>query len=153
VSGFGLGGSHRRLRWLAFGLALPVASACGLKERTGGTVTRAVTQIDLGRQLNTDHTVGELTDTFGASDTVFASVQTETMASARITVRIRRENEAVLSDSSQRIPAEGITRTAFRFMLPGGWPPGRYQLEVVLDTTVSGVKEFTIKQPGAAALP
>ena len=136
--------SSRLVLLTVFGLAL--AAGCGSRTRVTGTVTSSVKQIDLGHSLNSDRTIVDPADEFAPADTVFASVQTETMASARITARVRLENGEVITDSAQRIPSEGIQRSAFRLFRPGGWPAGTYQFEVVLDTIVSGVKEFRVKQ-------
>lgn len=122
--------------------------ACGSKARVSGVETGKVTAIDLGRSINADHTIKDAADAFQPGDTIYASVQTETMGSAKVTARWTFQDGQTVDSTTQTVPASGgVIRTEFHASKPGGWPVGKYHLQIALDSTVSGVKEFEVRQP------
>ncbi|HEV8453282.1 MAG TPA: hypothetical protein VGQ69_08345 [Gemmatimonadales bacterium] len=131
---------------LAFGAALLLMAGCGSKAKVAGTPTNKVNVIELGRSLNADRTVKDPTDIFQPTDTIYASVETETLGSAMLTARWTFEDGQTVDSTTQRVPASGgVIRSEFHVWKPGGWPVGKYHLQITLDSTVSGVKEFTVK--------
>ena len=133
-------------RRIVLGIALILGAACGSKTRVTGTVTNKVTAIDLGRSINSDRTIKDKSDTFQPSDTIYASVETETLGSATIKARWTFETGQLVNESTQLIPTSGGSlHTEFHVAKPDGWPVGKYRLEVNLDKSVAGIKEFTVK--------
>ena len=52
----------------------------------------------------------------------------------------------VLEESSQEITPTGHPVVAFHIAArPGGWPLGRYELELLLDGVVVGTRDFEIR--------
>lgn len=126
--------------------AVVLVAACGSKARVGGTATGKVTAIDLGRSVNPDRTITGSTDAFSPGDTIYAVVQTETLGGAKLKVRWTFEDGQTIDESTQTLPSSGgIIWSEFHVSKPGGWPVGKYHVQVSLDAAAAGVKEFTVK--------
>jgi hypothetical protein len=138
---------RRRAGWVFGLLALAAGTGCQSKTRVAGTETRKVLAIDLGRTVNSDHTIKDAAETFAPTDTIWASVQTETMGSAVIKARWTLESGELLGEATEKVPPSGITRTRFHLWKRDGLPAGKYHLEVSLDSIATGVKEFTVAPP------
>jgi len=143
----------RRVSLLALGCAsLVIAAACGRKasggenENRGSTSTISITDIDLGRTINPDLTIGEKTTTFRPSDVVYASVATKGAAPANIGVRWTYNDNQVIDRGDRDIHPTGDTRTEFHISKPDGFPVGHYKLEVTLNGASAGTKEFEVKK-------
>ena len=138
----------RRVGLGAAQVGLLVLVACGSKANVSGVPTSKVTAIDLGRSINADRTIKDAADSFQPGDTIYASVQTETLGSVKVTARWTFQDGQTVDSTVQMVPASGgVIRTEFHVWKPGGWPLGKYHLQVALDSTVSGVKEFEVRQP------
>lgn len=141
----------RRVSLLALGCAsLVIAAACGQKasggESRGSTSTISVTDIDLGRSINPDLTVGDQTTTFKPSDVIYASVATTGTAPANIGVRWTYNDDQVVEKGDRDIHPTGATHTEFHISNPDGFPVGHYKLEVTLNGASAGTKEFDVKK-------
>lgn len=135
------------VRGLVLGSVLFAGAACGSKTRVTGTATNKVNAIELGRSINADHSIKDKSDTFQPGDTIYAAVETETLGSAAVRIRWSFEDGQLIGEATQPIPASGgQIRSAFHIFKPDGWPEGKYRLEVTLDSTVAGIKEFTVKK-------
>jgi hypothetical protein len=133
-------------RHLAGMVLVALVAACGSKAEVGGTATGKVTAVDLGRSVNSDRTIRDAGDIFSPRDTIYASVQTETLGGATLKVRWTFEDGQVVDSVTEKVPSSGgIIRTEFHVSKPDGWPVGKYHLEVSLDGSAAGVKEFTVK--------
>ena len=141
----------RRVSFLALGCAsLILAAACGRKasggENTGGAQSISVTDIDIGRSINADLTIKDNTATFRPSDVVYASVATEGSAPATLGVRWIYNDDEVIQKGDREIRPTGPTRTEFHISNPGGFPAGRYRVEITLNGASAGTKEFEVKK-------
>ena len=141
----------RRVSLLAIGCAsLVIAAACGRKasggETRGSTSTISVTDINLGRTINPDLTIGDNTTTFKPSDVVYASIGTKGAAPATLGVRWTYNNDQVVDTGDREIHPTGDTRTEFHISKPDGFPVGHYKLEVTLNGASAGTKEFDVKK-------
>jgi len=135
------------VRGLVIGSILLAGAACGSKTRVAGTETKKVNAIELGRSINADHSIKDKSDTFQPSDTIYAAVETETLGSATVRIRWSFEDGQLAGEATQPIPSSGgEIRSAFHIFKPDGWPEGKYRLEVTLDSTVAGIKEFRVKK-------
>jgi hypothetical protein len=127
----------RRLAAMLSTLTLVAALACGSGQPLH------VTQIQLGRSMNADHTVSSFTTTFKPDETIYLSVLTGGVGTGTIAVRWKYEGRVIdepKKDVSFRI--EGATD--FRLLSPAGFPPGNYAAEVLLNGQSAGVREFTV---------
>ena len=92
-----------------------------------------VTEISLGRALETNRRVAQPREDFAPADTVYASIVTE--GSAR----------RVVSESSLAIAPSGVTVSEFHVSRPEGLPRGRYQVEILLDGASAGKRGFSVR--------
>jgi hypothetical protein len=102
-----------------------------------------VSSIQLGRSVNADHTVSSPTTTFMPDDSIYLSVLTGGVGSGTLSVRWKYDGRVIdepKKDVSFRI--EGVTE--FRLQSPGGFPPGNYSAEVLLNGQSAGTREFTV---------
>ena len=105
-----------------------------------------VTNIDVGRSVTADKAIAEKTDSFRSSDTFYVSVKTEGSGpSATLTARWTYEDGQVVDESTQNIaPAGSATATEFHVSKPDAWPAGGYRVEVLLNGTSAGTRDFKV---------
>ena len=136
---------------LALTLAAVLSAACrenpGATGTTGTGVGVRVSQIDMGRSLNADKTINDNTNSFKPNDTIYASIVTEgTAATARLTARWTYQDGQVVDESTQTIAPTGSARTEFHISKPGGWPAGKYKLEVFLNGPSAATRDFEVER-------
>lgn len=140
-------------RLAAIALAALFVAACGRGDEetrvdtAAGTVASdlAITQIDIGKRVGADKRVAEATDRFTARDTVFVAVTTSGSApSATLQARWTYEDGQVVDESSETIAPTGPAVTEFHISKPDGLPKGKYRVEILLNGTSQGTKEFTV---------
>ncbi|MDP1570030.1 MAG: hypothetical protein Q8L86_08500 [Vicinamibacterales bacterium] len=124
---------------LALVLVAAASSAC----RSNAPLE--VSGIQLGRSLNTDNTVGNLTTTFSPSDTVYVSVLTGDTGSGTIAVRWEHEGR-LASEFSKRVSYKGAAATEFHLQYPGGLPEGNYAVELFVDEASVGRRTFAVRR-------
>lgn len=138
---------------LALTLAAAVLSAActksgenpGTTGTTGTGVGVRVSQIDIGRSLNADKTISGNTLSFKPNDTIYASVATAgSAATATVRARWTYEDGQVVNESTQTIAPTGDARTEFHIVKPDGWPAGKYKVEVFLNGSSAGTKDFEV---------
>jgi hypothetical protein len=118
-------------------------------ENTTGTAGRGiqVEEIDIGRSVNTDKSIGDNTSSFKPNDTVYVSVKTDGSApSAQLRARWTYADGQVVDESTQTISPTGEARTEFHIAKPDGLPAGKYKVEVFLNGQAAGNKEFEVER-------
>jgi hypothetical protein len=127
-----------RLLWqlATFGLLCACATACG----SGLTVTN----IQTGRSLNSDKSVGGLTTTFKPNDTIYVSVLTDGSGSATIGVKFRYQGR-VISEPEKKVSYRGAAATEFHIEYSGGFPAGEYDIEVVFNGQPAGMRKVRVE--------
>jgi hypothetical protein len=125
-------------------LGVVFAGACGEKAR-GGTAAVSVTDIELGRSIKSDLSIGGQTDDFQATDVIYASVGTSGAGPATLLARWMFEGNQLVIETSQAIAPNGPARTEFHLSKPGGLPPGRYRLAVMLNGRPAATRDFEVK--------
>lgn len=127
-----------------------LAAACGQRasggENTGGRNSIEVTNIDIGRSINSDLTIKDNTGNFKPADVIYASVATKGAAPAVLGVRWIYNDNQVVDEGTREIHPTGDTRTEFHISKPDGFPEGRYRLEVTLNGASAGTKDFEVKR-------
>jgi len=120
----------------------PQVAAASPTLRTDVTVT----EISLGRAVDTSRRVAEPLETFAPGDTVYASVVTEgTARHGVLKARWTYQDSEVLSEASLEIAPTGTTATEFHVSRPEGLRPGNYQVEIFFDGASAGKRAFTVK--------
>jgi hypothetical protein len=117
-------------------LAAAVA-ACG-----AGTLT--VTNIQTGRSLNSDNSVGALTTTFKPNDTIYVAVLTDGSGSATIGAKFSHLGR-VVAEPERRVSYRGAAATEFHLDYPGGSPVGEYEIEVFFNGQSAGMRRVRVE--------
>jgi hypothetical protein len=136
-------------------LALGVGvSACGKKDQdraaAGGAVEASapvqVADVTLGRSIGGDKRVTNQIDSFGARDTIYASVRTTgTGSGTQLTARWTYQDGQVVDERTETISPTGEAYTEFHISKPSGWPTGKYTLRVLLNGSEVQTKDFTVR--------
>ncbi len=147
---------NSRARLIAFAsISLIAVAACAKREETpqvdtaaGAVATDnvAVISIELGRHIGADKRVTDMTSEFARADTIYAVVSTSgSSPAATLQARWTFEDGQVVDESSQTVAPSGPAVTEFHITKPGGFPPGKYKVEILLNGTSTGSKDFTVK--------
>jgi hypothetical protein len=129
---------------------LVVAVGCNRKSATdtvgtSGSAVR-VTDVTLGRAIGGDKAITDRSDTFAPNDTIYASVATGgSSSSATLRARWTYEDGQVVDESTRAISPNGNERTEFHISKPGGWPAGKYKVQVFLNDQQTESKDFEVR--------
>jgi hypothetical protein len=113
------------------------ATACDREEpeETDVTVEETpsldVTNVALGRSIGADNMVVEEVGEFAPNDTIYATVETSGTGSGTLEARWTFEDGQVVDEGSQSV--SGAQVTEFHVSKPDGWPPGHYEVVILLD--------------------
>jgi hypothetical protein len=140
----------------AGGLALMLlATACNKKDDAGsaGTTSGAVSttpvqvaDVKLGRALGADKRVTDETDDFRPADVIYAVVETKGSApNTALQARWTYQDGQVVEESSRSISAAGEDFTEFHISKPGGWPKGKYTVQILLNGAPVESEDFQVK--------
>ncbi len=134
---------------------LLTATACNKKDNAGnaGTTSGAVsttpvqvTDVKLGRALGPDKRVTDETDEFRPADIIYAVVETKGSGpNTALQARWTYQDGQVVDESSRNISTAGEDVTEFHISKPGGWPKGKYTVQVLLNGAPAGSEEFEVK--------
>jgi hypothetical protein len=105
-----------------------------------------VTEINLGRAVETSRRVVQPLETFAPGDTVYASVVTEGSA-RRVGLKARwtSPDAQVVSEASLDIAPSGTTVSEFHISRSEGLPAGAYQVEIFVDGASAGKRTFSVQ--------
>jgi hypothetical protein len=145
-----------RLPLLAFSLAALMLSGCKRGESpidpapaTPPVSTAApfrVTALDLGNAIDSSQRISSRTSSFAPSDTIYATLLSDGSApNVEIVARWTFEDGQVVSESTQVLAPDGPSATEFHIAKPGGWPTGKYKVEVTANGATAASKEFEVK--------
>jgi hypothetical protein len=104
-----------------------------------------VTTIQLSRALNPDKTVSSHTTRFKPTDTIYAAVLTDGSGSGKIKVRWLYRGR-VVSEPEQEVSYQGPAATEFHIQNSGGFPPGEYSVEFLLDGKSIASRAFRVER-------
>lgn len=117
----------------------PAPAPAPMTTATGVTVST----IDLGNAVGLDNKVTAPMTSFGAKDTITASVATDG-AGGNVSTRWTYQDGTVVTEESKAVPA-GPMVSAFTISKPDGFPAGNYKLEVSVDGQVLQTREFVVQ--------
>ena len=122
-------------------LAGTVAIAAVLAGCGAGNLT--VTNIQTGKSLNSDHSVGALTTTFTPNDTIYVAVLTNGSGSATIGAKFSHLGR-VVAEPEKKVSYRGAAATEFHLDYPGGSPIGEYDIEVFFNGQSAGMRKVRV---------
>ena len=117
-------------------LAIVFAAACS------GPLQLA--NIQVGRSLNQDRSVASITTLFKPSETVYVSVQTTAAGKGVIGVRWKFGSQ-VIDEPTKQVSYDGPASTEFHMQNSGGFPPGDYSVDVLIDGVQVGSRNFKVE--------
>jgi hypothetical protein len=101
--------------------------------------------MNLGKAVYTDNNIAVPASTFGRKDTVFLSVVSDGVDPA---VKLRAKwygpNGVALQEGSQTVSSAGPGATAFHLDNRSGLAKGTYSVEVFVNDTLAGSKQFEV---------
>lgn len=147
----------RRMAWAAgLGLLVIGIPACKKKEAPAPPAEAAapapqpaafaVQGIEVGKAVGADKRVASPTTTFGRRDTIYVSVATEGAAPSKtLSAKWTYQDGRVVKEQSEGIAPTGPAATEFHIAKGSAWPAGKYKVEIAVDGTPAGTKDFEIK--------
>jgi hypothetical protein len=147
---------------VAASLLLSGALACGKSEppppppttRPVTTTTTlppvvSVATVTLGKAIGADKKVTAPADSFGAKDTIYASVDTAGSGHAKIRALwtfVKGAKTAKVDETTIEVDAAGPATHEFHVSKPSGWPKGDYKVEIFLGDSAApaATKEFKV---------
>ena len=124
------------LRNCAFALGVIVMSACS-------DAPLQLTNIQTGRSLNPDRSIASITTLFKPSETVYVSVQT---GAGKGVIGVRwKFGSQVIDEPTKQVDSNGPRSTEFHLQNSGGFPPGDYSVDVLLDGVQVGSRNFKVQ--------
>ena len=103
--------------------------------------------IETGKAIGADKKVAAPSATFGPRDTIYVSVATDAAApSKNITAKWTFQDGQTVKEGSETIAPTGPAATEFHISKKSPWPVGKYKVEISVDGTLAGSKEFEIKK-------
>jgi hypothetical protein len=116
-----------------------VTAAC----RPGGPLR--LETIQTGKSLNSDNSVGTLATRFRPDDTLFVSVLTNGPGAGKISVKWTYSGRLV-SEDSRDVSYRDNAATEFHIKNSGGFPPGDYAVEVLIDGKSVGTRPLKVEK-------
>jgi hypothetical protein len=102
-----------------------------------------LTNIQVGRSLNQDGSVASITTRFKPSETVYVSVQT---GAGKGVIGVRwKFGSQVIDEPTKPVDANGPKSTEFHMQNNGGFPPGDYSVDVMIDGVQVGTRNFKVE--------
>ena len=124
------------VRGMLGALAIVLAIACS------GPLELA--NIQIGRSLNQDGSVASITTLFKPSETIYVSVQTGA-GKGVIGVKWKFGNKVVAEPTKAVDYNAGPKSTEFHLQNSGGFPPGDYSVDVLIDGVQVGTRNFKVE--------
>jgi hypothetical protein len=110
-----------------------------------------VTTMNLGKAVYTDNTIAASASSFGRMDTVFLSVVSDGVDPAvKLRARWYGPKGIAVQEGTQTVSSAGPSATAFHLDNRSGLAVGKYSVEVFVNDTSAGSKQFEVlaKSPG-----
>lgn len=104
-----------------------------------------VGSVTLGNAIDANNIIAAPLSSFSTGDTIHASVTTDGASPGRLMAKWSHvDSNQIVAEEPKDIGA-GPQVTHFHISKPGGWPTGKYKLEVSLDGSVVHTSDFEVK--------
>jgi hypothetical protein len=111
--------------------------------RPGGPLK--VETIQTGRSLNSDNSIGNHTTRFRPTDTMYVAVLTEGRGAGTFVAKWSYVGRSV-SEDTKKVSYVDSAATEFHITNSGGFPPGDYVVEILLDGTSIGTRNLKVEK-------
>ena len=137
-------------------LAVALTAACSADQRdtidsaAGSAIDVARTElsvlnVDMGKHVDAEKKVTDGTETFAATDTIYASVHMSgTATDGQLAAKWIFPDSSVVDQKADNI-ADGTQRHVFFITKPGGLPVGKYTFRVIVDGREVRDKDVTVR--------
>ena len=103
--------------------------------------------VEVGKAIGADKRITSAGTAFSPKDTIYASVATDGAAPSKTLVaKWTYGGTKVVKTDSQTIAPTGPAVTEFHIAKPSGWPVGKYKVDIAVDGSSAGTKEFEVKK-------
>jgi hypothetical protein len=99
--------------------------------------------IQTGRSLNADRSVGSITTLFKPSETIYVSIQTTGSAPGTIGVKWYYQGR-VIDEPTKPVDYNGPASTEFHMQNSGGFPEGDYSVDIFINGEKVGTRAFKV---------
>ncbi len=99
--------------------------------------------IQIGRALNPDRSVGSMTTLFKPNETIYVSVQTTGSAPGTIAVKWLYQGR-VVDEPVKQVDYDGPDSTEFHIQNSGRFPEGDYSVEILINGVSVGTRAFKV---------
>jgi hypothetical protein len=103
-----------------------------------------VKTLQLGKSLNPDNSVGTHTTRFKPDDTIYVALLSEEPGEGTVTVRWMFGGQ-VVSEAKQDVSYMRPAATEFHLQNSGGFPPGEYRVDILVNGQPAGSREFRVE--------
>ena len=103
----------------------------------------ALANIQVGRSLNIDNSIAAPTTTFKPGETVYVSIHTTARGKGTIGVRWKYRDK-VIDEPTKQVSTDGAKATEFHLQNSGGFPTGPYQVDILVDGTLTESRHFRV---------
>jgi hypothetical protein len=134
-------GSTKSTRHALLGALLVLASVTGACRPSEPL---RIANLQLGRSLNPDNSVAAHTTRFKPDDTVYVSILSDDPGSGLVTVRWLL-NGQVVSEAKRDVSYTRAAATEFHLQNSGGFPPGSYRVDILINGQQAGSREFRVE--------
>lgn len=108
----------------------------------------AIGTITLGKAIGADKKVSAPVETFGAKDTIYASVETSGTGHAKLRALwsfVKGVKTAKVDESTLEFDSTAPATNEFHISKPSGWPKGDYKVEIYLGDSTAPATTTTFK--------
>ncbi|MGE3401727.1 MAG: hypothetical protein AB7K63_04010 [Vicinamibacterales bacterium] len=102
-----------------------------------------VSNVQLGRTINSDGSVGSFTNRFKPEDTIYVSALTDGPGTSTITARWTF-NGRPISEESKEVSYREPGATEFHIQFAGAAPVGSYKVEILVDGAAVATRDFFV---------
>jgi hypothetical protein len=103
------------------------------------------TNVQVGRSLNSDNSVGTITSRFQPDDTIYVAVLTDGPGSGTITARWTFRGQTI-KEEQRNVAYNDAASTEFHIHYAGGSPPGAYRVELEIDGAPVGSRDIIVER-------
>jgi hypothetical protein len=125
------------------------SATMGAAPAAAPAASASVSNMELGKSVTADNKIANPTTTFGARDTIYASVTTQNAApGSTLAAKWTYQDGQVVDSTSQAVAPAGASGstsvTEFHISKASAWPAGNYKVEFFLDGSPVGSKDFSV---------